>query len=132
MAHRWHVSHSNKGEVLHVYNYDAKAVVAEAVELSAFTLCHWSGGRLFGHGLGEWAWRVPVGRPVYDSEDLGERGRPWLVNSLASRLFDAETALCRWSGKYADACKVAEVPISSEQARILSPDLMELFDEDAA
>jgi hypothetical protein len=51
------------------------------------------GHTLCGGGSPDWAWRLPLGRPDYDTKVDPED--PYLVNSLAARLSDAFTwVLC--------------------------------------
>ena len=80
----WNISYGQNGYSLVLEDVKPWAM---ALERGFERLCDLTGGRAGGHGLGDWAWKVPLGRPKYDLSDPDE---PWLENSLASALMDLE------------------------------------------
>ena len=85
----WQIWHGETGYVLVLSDVPWWAHLAsEVVPTLDAALSH----VICGSGLPDWAWRLPLGRPVYDAIDPED---PFLVNSLACRLSDAFSwALC--------------------------------------
>ena len=124
---RWSVSYSRDGSDVILYNLDRRARAWAAAEAFANLLCGLTNGRLFGHGLGEWAWRIPVGRARWDRTDPGD---PWLENSLAGCLMDMENAVLYRSGDAQERCRVGTLPIDTDALLRLAPDFAFLFEGD--
>ena len=60
---------------------------ALAIDRGWLRACELTVGRLGGHDLGMWAWKVPVGWPSWDTSCPDD---PYLQNSLAGTLMDVE------------------------------------------
>lgn len=111
---------------------DGYAIVLEDVKFWAYALetgferlCDLSGGRLGGHNLGDWAWKVPVGRSKWD---LSEPDDPWLINSLAGRLADLEN----WTfnvGWKRGTKTYPSIPLTHDQATAIHPDFVTEIDD---
>lgn len=114
---RWTVWHSAEGFGIKLTEQPTWAV---ALEHGWDRLCGATGGRLGGHGLGEWAWRLPLGRPVWDRTDPDE---PWLTNSLAASLNNVEQWVCRVA--YEQERVVYEAPVDEQTGK-------RLFGEDSS
>lgn len=90
------------------------------VENGFESLCTLTGGWLGGHGLPEPFWRIPVGRPARADDGL-------LVNSVASRLMDLESAVVRWAHRRWKL--VADIEITPEEVRQINPEFFSIFCE---
>lgn len=119
----WQVTHSS----------DGFAVELVEVPLWALATSHFVdaldghlGHVLCGQGAPDWAWHVPVGWPVYDPDDEID-GKPWLVNSLASKVGD----LWNWAmgTDYRNRREVHRFAVTEEEARLLGWDWFDDEDE---
>jgi hypothetical protein len=116
----WNISAGNDGYSL---------VLEDVKPCAVFTdwawdrVCGLTGGRLGGHNLGNWAWKLPLGKPDYDRSDPDD---PWLTNSLAGGLMDLEN----WVFKvgYGSEHIVDRVPLTHDQAMKISPQFTAEFD----
>ena len=110
----WHLAHGSEGYVIVSYRTPRWALIVERV----YGWLDWATGeRLSGARLGEWAWRLPLGRPRRDPEspDL-------LLNSLGSRLFDLFQWAC--SRSHANLSDEVWIPVTVDQARVIDPDFV--------
>lgn len=102
---------------------------AHYVGLAFEELCELTGGRLGGHNLGDWAWKVPVGPPRWDHTD--NPADPWLENSLASKLSDIESWFVNLA--YRRRRKTVRISLSVEEARLINPEFVDDWEQpDAA
>src|SRR4051794_9907502 len=79
---KWSVANGKDGFFVHLEEAPAWAY---AVEWLYTTLDRASFCTLCGTRLGEWVWKVPVGRPKYEVEEDDER---YLTNSIGGKLYD--------------------------------------------
>lgn len=121
----WYVTSSKDGYSLHAVEY---SVFRHAVESAHGWACWATRGWLGGHGLPEVFFKIPVGKRVWsdDEED------PYLENSVALKLCDAEQAVVQWAAK--KEITRLRMPISDGVAEKLDPSLVktmkEIYSED--
>jgi len=113
---RWLVGHRREGYLVATYRVPVWTIIIESVWLQ---LCGVTGDRLCGAGLGEWAWKLPLGRAHWDHTLSDE---PWLMNSLAVRLNNIEQWICSWESRLRR--DEVELPLTLDQARLIDPDFV--------
>lgn len=112
----WGMGTALKGSWVHLYELDRRARVWSLIE-EKVCFC--------GLLRNEWMFKIPVGKPVYTTDDDGR----WLENSLGSFLYDVENKISTHAWKTLERCEVMKVDITSEQAKVLWPEWASLIDE---
>jgi hypothetical protein len=113
----WYISGGKDGYTLTTYEVPWWAPALEHLHSN---LCWATRGWLGGHGLPQFFFDLPVGKPVRDED--GD-----LENSVALKLWDFEQVICNW--EYKKQSNHKRFPISEEEAAILAPDLVKLMKE---
>lgn len=116
----WYVTSSNDGYSLHAVEY---SFWRHAIEEAHGWACWATRGWLGGHGMPEVFFNIPVGKAVWsdDEED------PYIENSIALKLCDAEQAVVQWA--FRKEFTRLRTPISEELANELSPSLVKTMKE---
>jgi hypothetical protein len=103
----WSVVRGLHGDAaLVVYELDGRGLLWKMAGTAWFGMCDVTGGCIGGHGLGTWAWRIPLSR----ARDLD--GQP--ARSLAGSLFDVESWLARKATER--STRIARFPVDDHVA----------------
>ena len=124
----WTIQHGRDGYSIVLRDIKPWAL---AVEHAYGWLCERTNGWLGGHGMPESFWRIPAGRPVYDRDPewADEKGRPWLENSIPSKLSEFETKMLTVTDRRSRPLPDhSGIPISDEVARKIAPDFVSELD----
>lgn len=98
---------------------------AQLVESAWSGLCWLTRGWAGGHGMPEWAWKIPMGRSQWDRSFEDEE--PFLTNSLAGRLNDLEQWMLSRTWQYGRDLAVIVIP--ENVARYIDPEFVAEHDE---
>lgn len=116
----WHISSSNEGYFFNAVDY---SFWRHAVEESHGWICWATRGWLGGHGMPEIFFKLPLGKSVWSNDEED----PYLENSIAMKLYDAEQAVCNWA--YRKESTRFRAPISDAMAEELDPRLVKTIKE---
>lgn len=127
----WYISSHKDWNKVSFYDYSLKNRLKLAIESGFYTFDavvtrHW----LCGSGLPEFVWRIPVGKPKYDTKYPNEDGSPRLDNSLAALIWHSSQKLSAWADKDLEKDKIHEVFLTKEDVIALSSEWKDIFEDD--